>query len=150
MRISALIIDDSRLMRRMLIRILRESRLAEFRFVEAATEADAMALFDPAGTNVVFVDAHMPNDNGIRAAGHLRAMVPHVPLVLVVSEAADGALLPSWDACLAKPFTVDGVRETLGPLFAEIARLRDSHPHAQPLPGVGGSNAPREEERPPT
>jgi len=40
MRISALIIDDSRLMRRILIRTLRESRLAEFRFVEAATEAD--------------------------------------------------------------------------------------------------------------
>jgi len=150
MRISALIIDDSRLMRRMLIRTLRKSRLAEFRFVEAATESDALALCDPAHTDVVFVDAHMPSDDGIRAAGHLRAMVPHIPLVLVVSEATDGALLPSWDACLAKPFTVDGVRETLGPLVAEIARLRDSHPNARPLPGVGGSNAPREEERPPT
>ena len=61
MQIKALVIDDSRSMRRIVMKGLRHANLAEFEFTEATDGADALAKFDPEQFDMCFVDWNMPN-----------------------------------------------------------------------------------------
>jgi two-component system chemotaxis response regulator CheY len=75
------------MMRKMVMRALAESRLAQFAFTEASDGADAMAKFNPAQIDMLFVDWNMPNMSGIDFVKKLRASCPrHVPVIMVTSE----------------------------------------------------------------
>ncbi|MBM3958093.1 MAG: response regulator, partial [Gemmatimonadetes bacterium] len=64
MEINALVVDDSGIMRKMVMRSLAESRLAQFTFTEAQDGADALTKFRDAAFDMLFVDWNMPNMSG--------------------------------------------------------------------------------------
>ncbi len=109
--LKALVIDDSRVMRNMVMNALRQSRLATFEFTEAC---------DPNTIDICFVDWNMPNMTGVEFIRQARARgnAFKVPMVMVTSEQTmakiEEALSQAGaDAFICKPFTPDDMRVKL-------------------------------------
>ncbi|MFP4250083.1 MAG: response regulator [Armatimonadota bacterium] len=124
--VNALVIDDSGIMRKMVMRGLQEAGLCEFEFAEAEDGEDGLAKFNPRSTEIVFVDWNMPNMNGMDMVRRIRAQFPDrpVPIVMVTTEKLTGkveeALDGGVDAFISKPFTPDGLQKRVGPLIDRI------------------------------
>ncbi len=131
MKLTALIVDDSRTLRTLVKKLLRESQLADFDFVEAENGWEALEKFDPARTDIVFLDWNMPGMNGLQLVERLRGTdgAAGIPLVMVTVETAIGKVMQALDryeldAYVFKPFTADDLRHRLTPLFDLMARSR--------------------------
>ena len=128
LNLRALVIDDSRVMRAMVIKNLQATRLAEFAFVEAEDGADALAKFDPATIDICFVDWNMPTMTGVEFVRQARARgdAGLVPMVMVTSEKTmakiEEALVQAGaDAYICKPFTPDDLKAKLQKLVDRLA-----------------------------
>ena len=127
MQIHALVVDDSGIMRKMVMRSLRETELAEFMFTEAEDGLDALKKFDPKRMNMLFVDWNMPNMTGIELVREIRSsQKQHVPIVMVTTEGTMGKVEEALesggvDSYVVKPFTVEVLNKKLGPLFEKLA-----------------------------
>src|SRR5262249_21612664 len=111
-KLKALVVDDSGVMRKMVMKSLTEAKLADFEFVEAVDGADALAKFDPNEFHIAFIDWNMPNMTGIDLVRKIRSLedVVHVGLVMVTSEKTMGKIQEALDeagadAFISKPFT---------------------------------------------
>jgi two-component system chemotaxis response regulator CheY len=118
--LRALVIDDSRIMRNMVMNALRQSRLATFEFTEAEDGAAALTKFNPANIDICFVDWNMPNMTGVEFIRKARARGDafNVPMVMVTSEQTvtkiEEALSQAGaDAYICKPFTAEDMRVKL-------------------------------------
>ena len=81
--IKALVIDDSRIMRSMVMDGLTKAKLAQFEFVEAEDGEDALAKFNPDQIHIAFVDWNMPKMSGVDFVRKVRALpadTEHIPL----------------------------------------------------------------------
>jgi len=129
--VNALVIDDSGIMRKMVMRGLQEARLADFQFAEAEDGADGLAKFNPRTTDIVFVDWNMPNMNGMDMVRRVRAQFPDrpVPIVMVTTEKLTGkveeALDGGVDAFISKPFTPEGLQKRVGPLIDRVLESKE-------------------------
>lgn len=120
MKLKALVIDDSKVMRQMVMKGLRESRVAEFEFVEADDGADALAKFDPNTVDICFVDWNMPTMTGVEFVKQARSRgdTGLVPMVMVTSEKSMAKIEEALeqaraDAFVCKPFTADDLKGKL-------------------------------------
>lgn len=143
MMLKALVIDDSRVMRSVVMTTLRRSGLAEFEFTEAEDGADGLAKFDPQTTDIVFADWNMPNMTGIDFVRAVRAAhsQPRVPIVMVTSERTtakmDEALNSAGaDAFICKPFTTDDVEQKLSGILAALGAGPGAAAPATPAPAA--------------
>lgn len=124
--LKALIVDDSGLTRKLLIRGLGECGLANFQFTEAEDGVDALEKFRPGETDIVFVDVHMPRMGGVELIRQLRAKHPKCPpVVLITAEMHQGQLETAIneagaDALLLKPVDTDRLRNGLRRLIESI------------------------------
>ena len=131
MDLNALVIDDSGIMRKMVMRGLNEAELATFHFTEAEDGVDGLAKFNPRATDIVFVDWNMPNMDGIDLVQRLRAQFPkrYLPIVMITTEKLVGkveeALENGVDCFISKPFTAEGIQKRLAPV---IDKLRQGQP----------------------
>src|SRR5438046_2712115 len=84
MKLRALVIDDSGLMRTRVMKSLRETQLAEFEFTEAQDGSDGLAKFSLNKTDIVFVDWNMPKLSGIDFVRTVRASgkTKHIPIIM--------------------------------------------------------------------
>ena len=105
----ALIVDDSRAMRRILRQIVEP---LGFEIVEAANGAEALnRLAEHADTELALVDWNMPEMNGIQFVESVRAedQAHNLKLVMVTSETDTSkmarAMMAGADEFLMKPFT---------------------------------------------
>ena len=126
MEVNALVVDDSAIMRKMVMRSLRESSLADFTFAEASDGVEGLKQFQPGQTNILFVDWNMPNMSGIEFVREIRSSQQHhVPIVMIttestmekVEEALDQA---GVDCFIVKPFTTEVLEKKLSPLFEKM------------------------------
>jgi len=133
MQINALVVDDSAVMRKMVMRALNESRLAEFRFLESADGLEALKQFKSNKVDVAFVDWNMPNMNGIDLVNQIRSKEKHhVPIVMVTTEGTMGKVEEALDQAgvdsyIVKPFTTDMLKKKLGPLFQKLLESKVGH-----------------------
>ncbi len=127
MEINALVVDDSGIMRKMVMRSLRDSKLAEFIFTEAGDGLEGLNVFDPDKTDMIFVDWNMPNMNGIDFVRKIRAdNEHHIPIVMITTESTMAKVEEAMDAggvdsFICKPFTTEVLEKKLTPLFDLIA-----------------------------
>ncbi len=125
-KINALIVDDSGIMRKLVMRCLKETRLAEFNFTEASDGVDALAKFDPDRTRIIFVDWNMPNMSGLDFVLKLREQQKRrVPVVMITTERTMGKVEEAMssagvDAYVCKPFTADVLRQKIEPVIARV------------------------------
>jgi two-component system chemotaxis response regulator CheY len=116
-----LIADDSRVMRQIVVRTLRQAGY-EWDVVEAADGAQALDMIAADEPDLVLSDWNMPHMSGIELLRALRAAGWSTPFGFVTSEGApemreladaEGALF-----LVAKPFTADSFRDVLEPVLA--------------------------------
>ena len=117
-----LVADDSRVMRQIVIRTLRQAGYDDHDIVEAEDGADALAKVSSESPDLVLSDWNMPNMSGIECLEAMRSSGSTVPFGFVTSEgspemrekaASAGALF-----LIAKPFTADTFNEHLDGLIA--------------------------------
>jgi two-component system, chemotaxis family, chemotaxis protein CheY len=126
MNVHAMVVDDSGVMRRMVMRALLESKLADFVFTEAVDGADALAKFDPQVIQMLFVDWNMPNMTGIDLVRKIRQTSPaHVPIVMITTEGTMARVEEALNQCgvdsyVVKPFTAETLCKKLEPLFQKL------------------------------
>ena len=116
-----LIADDSRVMRQIVTRTLRQAGYAGHDLVEATNGAEAFQLVQSEDPDLVLSDWNMPEMTGIELLDQLRGTGSTVPFGFVTSEgspemreraATSGALF-----LIAKPFTADSFRDVLDPVI---------------------------------
>ncbi len=119
--IRVLVADDSRVMRQIVIRTLRQAGY-DWEVREAADGAEALQAVRDDEPDVVLSDWNMPEMTGIDLLRRLRAEGFGTPFGFVTSEGspemretaeAAGALF-----LIAKPFTPDSFREVIEPVLA--------------------------------
>ncbi len=122
----ALVVDDSGLSRKVTMKSLTETGLADFRFTEAVDGVDALAKFQPDDTDIIFVDLNMPRMGGIEFMRQLRAAHAKCPpSVLITGEETPEQLEKAInsagiDALLVKPIDTDRLRSGLRRLIDSI------------------------------
>ncbi|HLR93508.1 MAG TPA: response regulator [Jiangellaceae bacterium] len=122
MSLRVLVVDDSKVMRQIVIRTLRQAGYGEWTVIEASNGAEALELALAQQPDLVLSDWNMPEMTGIDLLRKLNASGADIPLGFVTSEgstqmrelaAAEGALF-----LIAKPFTPDVFRTTIDPFLA--------------------------------
>lgn len=112
--------EDSRAMRMIVIRTLRQAGLGGHEILEADDGREALELIGRHRPDLILSDWSMPELNGIELLATLRARGDTTPFCFVTSEgseemreqaAAAGAL-----GLIAKPFTADAFVDLLSPV----------------------------------
>lgn len=120
-----LIVDDSRAMRMILRRTLREAGFGHHETEEAADGAAALARLRAGGVDLVLSDWNMPQMNGIELLRALRGEQMQVPFGFVTSEGTDAIRAEALRAgalfVITKPFAPE---DFLEPLMAVLGRAR--------------------------
>ena len=112
-----LVADDSRVMRQIVIRTLRQAGFDGHDIVEAEDGADALAKVGAEKPDLVLSDWNMPNMTGIECLQALRSSGSGVPFGFVTSEGTPEMRKLAEDAgarfLVSKPFTADDLEHAL-------------------------------------
>ena len=124
MKLRALVVDGSRVMRSMVIQTLRKAGVADFEFTEAEDGADALSKFSPKKIDIVFADWNMPKMSGIDFVRKVRSnkKAAHIPIIMVTSEKSMGKVETALDEAganeyICKPFTPEQLQRKLAPIL---------------------------------
>ena len=113
-----LVADDSRVMRQIVIRTLRQAGYDDHDIVEAEDGADALAKVSSEQPDLVLSDWNMPNMTGIECLQAMRASGSTVPFGFVTSEGSPEMREKAANAgalfLIAKPFTEDTFKDAPG------------------------------------
>lgn len=91
MPIKFLVVDDSKVMRQMVIQAIFEGRIFKREnslIWEAADGVEALDIFKSQSPNIVLTDWNMPNMDGYDLAKEIRKLNKHVPVVMITEEGA--------------------------------------------------------------
>jgi two-component system chemotaxis response regulator CheY len=120
--ISALIVDSSSVMRKIVERTLRQTGLAITSIFEAESGVEALELLRQHRVGLILSDINMPNMDGLEFLRQLREqdLAPDVPVVMITTESSEehvrGAIAAGAQAYIRKPFTAEQVKERVLPL----------------------------------
>ncbi len=115
---KAIIVDDERLARNELKRLLEEHPEVEV-IEECNSAADAIAAVDKLKPDVVFLDIHMPGKDGFGVLEELDYM-PHVIFITAYDEYAIKAFEVNALDYLLKPIEVDRLKDAINKVKAEL------------------------------
>ena len=130
LQLKALVIDDSAIMRKLVMRTLTASRLAQFTYVEAGDGQEGLEKFQEGGVEIVFVDWNMPKMTGVDFVRKAREVEEtHTPIVMVTSEKNVAKMQEALeeagaDNYIIKPFTQEMLAKKLEKMFEEIAAIK--------------------------
>ncbi|PFG37448.1 two-component system chemotaxis response regulator CheY [Flavimobilis soli] len=122
MELNVLVADDSRVMRQIVIRTLRQAGYDDWQISQASDGQEALEMALAEQPDLILSDWNMPRMTGIQLLQALRAQGSDIPLGFVTSEGsaemreqadAEGALF-----LVAKPFTPEAFRDAIDPLLA--------------------------------
>ncbi len=113
-----LVVDDSRAMRRIVSRTIRQAGYEGHDIVEAENGREALAVVKAENPDLILSDWHMPEMNGIEFLTALNAEGYEIPFGFVTSESTkemvDQATEGGAMFLLAKPFTAEDMGQVLG------------------------------------
>lgn len=116
-----LVVDDSRAMRMIVKRTLRQAGFGDHEVEEAEDGKEALNLLQGGAFGLVLTDWNMPNMTGIELADHLKNNGPKVKLGFVTTEGTAEMRARAADAgalfLIAKPFTADDFKAALDPVI---------------------------------
>jgi len=120
--ISALIVDDSSVMRKIVERALRQAGLALASVFEAASGVEGLDVLRSQRVDLILSDINMPNMDGLEFLRQLRAqnLAPNIPVVMITTEGSEDhvreAIVAGAQGYIRKPFTAEQVKERVLPL----------------------------------
>jgi two-component system chemotaxis response regulator CheY len=113
-----LIVDDSKAMRMIVTRTLRQAGYGDHTFIEACDGQEGLAAVAAEAPDLVLSDWNMPEVTGIEFLRALRASGNPVRFGFVTSESTDAMRATAEEAgalfLIGKPFTADVFAEQLG------------------------------------
>ena len=119
MNLSVMVVDDSRVTRKMILRTLKLVRIPTRRIREAENGQVALEIMRMDKIDIVIADINMPVMNGLEMIETMNAdpILASIPVV-VVSTARSSTRMEELrnlgvDAYIRKPFTPERVRDTL-------------------------------------
>lgn len=117
--ISALIVDDSSVMRKIIERALRQAGLTIASVFEASSGLEALEVLRQQRVNLILSDINMPNMDGIELLTKIKedAEIRTVPILMVTTEGNQARVMQALQLGAAgyvrKPFTADQIKEKL-------------------------------------
>jgi two-component system, chemotaxis family, chemotaxis protein CheY len=117
-----LIVDDSRVMRSIVARTLRQADLGDHDIIEAENGRDALEKVTATSPSLILSDWNMPEMSGIEFLRALRASGDGTPFGFITSEGSDEMRAQALGAgalfLIAKPFTAETFQENLAGVMA--------------------------------
>jgi two-component system chemotaxis response regulator CheY len=120
---KVLVVDDSAMMRKIVIKNLRDCGF-EVIIIEAGDGQEGLNKFIAGGIDLVLSDWNMPNMDGLTMVKEIRKLDPQrkVPIIMVTTEgSADKvkeAVIAGANNYLAKPFTPERFKEKLNSILS--------------------------------
>ena len=111
MALNILVVDDSAVMRKIIIKALRSGRFADASIEEAGDGLEGLKQFNPKKTDFILADWNMPNMNGIEFIKKVREIKTKkkIVIMMITTEGSGGkmeeAMSAGVDNYIAKPFT---------------------------------------------
>lgn len=119
-----LVVDDSRAMRLIIVRQLRQAGLEDAEFLEAGDGVEALRMLDKSVVDLVLSDWNMPEMNGLELLRELRGAGSDVVFGFVTSEGTPDMIKLARESgasfLISKPFTPMNFRETLAAVGVSI------------------------------
>jgi two-component system chemotaxis response regulator CheY len=124
MKGTILLVDDSAIMRKVILRVLK---MADLEFESVLEAGDGKAALDLLRANqvaLIMCDINMPVMSGLQLLQKIKQenLAPGVPIVMVSTENSEPqvrqAILAGARAYIRKPFTVDHIKSNVKPLLA--------------------------------
>ena len=117
-----LVTDDSRVMRQIVIRTLRQAGYDDHEIIQAEDGREALQMVGSEKPDLVLSDWNMPEMTGIECLEALRASGSQVPFGFVTSEGSPEMREKAANAgalfLIAKPFTEETFRDALDGVLA--------------------------------
>ena len=119
MKLRILVVDDSRAMRRLIRRSLRQAGFTNIEIDEAENGVEAIEKFKSFLPHLVLSDWNMPEMNGIDLLRTLNSQYSNVNLGFITSQITQEMKVKAQENgslfFLSKPFTQEQFKWTLGP-----------------------------------
>jgi two-component system chemotaxis response regulator CheY len=121
--ISALIVDDSSVMRKIVERSLRQAGVEFIRVFEAGNGQEALDSVRVNPVDLIFSDINMPVMDGLEFVKQLKIqqLGLGIPVVMITTEGSESHVVEAISngarAYIRKPFTTDQVKERVLPLL---------------------------------
>jgi CheY-like chemotaxis protein len=130
-RTRTLIVDDSRTIRHVIMRVLKRS-VFNLAIEEASSGERALKLFAEGSYDLVFLDYNMPGLDGLNTLDGIRAKDPNTKIIMISAEHNDVHVRDAMDhgamSFLHKPFFAIDVNRTLHAAFGlKLPELSLSH-----------------------
>ena len=118
-----LLVDDSRTMRMIIQRAIRQAGYRSITVAEADNGLQALEKLRGESPKLIVSDWNMPEMSGIDLLNQLRATENMIPFGFITSESSKGikelALNSGATFLISKPFTPEDVQEALLPILGE-------------------------------
>jgi CheY-like chemotaxis protein len=117
---SLLIVDDSKMSRMMISRIVADLR-PSWRLSEASSGEEALRVIEQNPPDLISMDVNMPGISGLEAAGRIRLHFPNIRVILCTANIQDAVRQAAERAgvkFVAKPITPESVARMVS-LFEE-------------------------------
>ncbi|SCA63342.1 Chemotaxis protein CheY homolog [Chlamydiales bacterium SCGC AG-110-P3] len=116
-----LLVDDSKTMRMIIQKTLREAGFGGGRILEAANGMEGLELVKNEKPSLILSDWNMPLLNGIKFLGRLNDMEVKIPFGFVTSEGTESMMQQAKTAgarfYITKPFTADRFKTELSKIL---------------------------------
>jgi two-component system, chemotaxis family, chemotaxis protein CheY len=120
---KVLVVDDSRSMRLIVIRTLRQAGYEHAEVIEAVDGSEGLAAATHHALDLILADWNMPVMTGIDLLRVLRARGDRTVFGLVTSEGSARMRSLAEDAgadfLISKPFTTEGFRDAISAVYVE-------------------------------
>jgi len=122
--ITALIVDDSSVMRKIVERSLRQAGLELSAVLEAGNGRDALDVLREKTVDLIVSDINMPVMNGLEFVENLQQLpeLKKVPVIMITTEGSESYVMKALQCgargYIRKPFTPDEVKQQVLPAVA--------------------------------
>ncbi len=126
--LTALIVDDSSVMRKIVERSLRQAGLELAKVLEAGNGLEALGILRDSPVDVVFSDINMPVMDGLEFVRQMQALenARKIPVMMITTEGAESRVVEALSlgarGYLRKPFTPEQIRQQMAPLLTEAVQ----------------------------
>lgn len=123
MKGTVLVVDDSAMMRKVVLRVLKMADIEFEAILEAADGNEALTLLRTTPVALIMCDINMPVMSGLELLEKIKEekLAVGVPIVMVTTENSEPqvrqAILAGARGYIRKPFTVDHIKSNVRPLL---------------------------------
>ena len=123
MKGTVLVVDDSAMMRKVVLRVLKMADVDFESVLEAGDGDQALTLLRANTVALIMCDINMPNMSGLQLLQQIKEekLASGVPIVMVTTESSEPqvrqAILAGARGYIRKPFTVDHIKNNVRPLL---------------------------------